>query len=286
MLTINVDFGSLLGIEGLEDAAKAAMNDAARELTRMTHAYIIKQAHEKLHTRTQTYIDAMSIHQENDDCWVINLDAKARWIEDGMPRHNMIEDLLKSDKAKTSADGGKYVVVPFQHNKGPTQLTPAQANLLDTVKGELNKINKGREKMGASAIPYGSLETGADGKPKTGLLHSFDITKAPIKMANGPGTGKGPVGQVMQGPTGIPLLKGVKIYQREVEDKKTKEKSVKRFIMTFRVASSKQLAEGGRWDHPGLPPVNLMEKGMQWAAETWDKEIADKVVATFIAKLG
>jgi hypothetical protein len=265
---INLDISALLNVgQQLDDSAKRAMKQAGDRLTKMVKAHIVEEANKKLHTRRQMFIDGLTTFQLDDDTWVVNLDAKVKWIDDGMGAHNMIDDLLKSPKAKTAKDGSKYMVVPFQHKKGPTQMTPAQKTLLDTIKSELK--NRG--------IGYGKTETDKSGAPKLGLLHSFDIRHAPIKTANSPGQGKGPIGKVMQGPTGIPLLQGIRIYQRQVKGKDGNT-SVKRDIMTFRVASSKQKGQG-RWDHPGTEAVHLMEEGYTWAKRTWEREVVPQLMA-------
>lgn len=268
MFYINFDVTPLLALgQELDAASKKAMKDAGERLTAMTRAHIIEEAGKRLHTRRQMYIDGISHFQVNEDTWVVNLDAKVRWIEDGMPEHNMLDDLLKSKSAKNAKDGSKYVVVPFEHGpKGETQMTPAQKTLLDTIKSTL------KEKK----IPYGKMETGAGGKPKTGLLHSFDIKNAPIKQTNAPGQGAGPVGSPMQGPTGIPLLQGVRVYQYPIPTSKlgkTEKSGFKRMIMTFRIASSNHKNEPGRWDHPGLPAVKLMDEAYEWAKQTWERDI-------------
>jgi hypothetical protein len=262
-----LDVSDLLGLADLAEPAKREMKAAGEKLTAMTRAHIVEEANKKLHTRREMYIDGLSHMKLNDTTWVVNLDAKVRWIDDGMGAHNMLDDLLKSPKAKTAKDGHKYISVPFRHGpKGPTQMTPAQKNLLDTIKGEL----KSRK------IPYGKLEQDATGKPKLGLLHSFDINNAPTKTHNGPGQGKGPIGKVVQGPTGIPLLQGIRIYQREVQNKDG-GKSVRKDIMTFRVASSKQQGQG-KWDHPGVQGVKLMDEAYEWAKKTWERDIVPQMI--------
>jgi hypothetical protein len=263
---INFDISPLLNLGlSLDDASKSVMKTAGQRLTAMTRAHIIEQAQKRLHTRRQMFVDGLTHFQLDDNTYVVNLDAKVRWIDDGMPAHNMIDDLLRSKSAKRAKDGSKYVVVPFQHKKGPTQLTPAQKTLLDTIKKELK----------ARKIEYGQIETGPDGKPKIGLLHKFDIKTQPIKTSNTPGQGKGPVGAVMQGPTGIPLLQGVRIYQRPTKNRDGSF-SVRREIMTFRIASSKHKGQG-RWDHPGNEPLKLMEEAYQWAKQQWEREIVPQL---------
>lgn len=266
MFSVHLDIGPLLALgQGIDDASKKAMKEAGDRLTKMVKAHIVEEANKKLHTRRQMFIDGLSTFAVDENTYVVNLDAKVRWIDDGMPAHSLLDDLLKSKSAKTAKDGSKYVVVPFQHKKGPTQMTPAQKTLQDTLKQELNKRR----------IPYGKIETDSNG-PKLGLLHSFDIKRQPIKTANTPGQGKGPIGKVMQGPTGIPLLQGVRIYQRQVKNKDG-SKSVKRDIMTFRVASSKHKGQG-RWEHPGNEAVKLLEEAYDWAKRTWEKDIVPQLM--------
>jgi hypothetical protein len=260
---VNLDIGPLINAAiGIDEVSRQAMQAAGQRLLIMTRAHIIEEANKKLHTRRQMYIDGLSHFQIDDSTYVINLDASVRWIDDGQPAHSMVDDLLKSKKAKTAKDGSKYLVVPFRHGpSGPTQMTPAQRNLLDTIKQELN----------SRKIDYGKVETGANGQPKLGLLHSFDIKNAPTKTSNSPGQGRGPIGKVMQGPTGIPLLQGVRIYQNKITNKDGSQ-SVRKDIMTFRVVSSKHKGQG-RWEHPGSEAVGLMDEAYDWAIRTWASDI-------------
>lgn len=161
----------------------------------------------------------------------------------------------------------RYAVIPFQHNKKSQNMTPAQKSLLDTIKSEF----KNRK------IPYGKLETDPSGKPKTGLLHSFDIKHAPIKTSNLPGQGKGRVGEVMQGPTGIPLLSGLRVYQKEVKTPDGKSK-VHKAIITFRVVSSKDKGSG-KWCHPGLVPKKFLDEAAAWALREFETKIQKQLIA-------
>lgn len=274
MFFVNLDLTDLVKFaNGFSEAAKTAIRKAGEQLAAQTRAHIVEEANKKLHTRRQLFVDSLSHAQVDENTWVVNLEAKARWIDDGMSAHSMVDDLLKSKKAKTAKDGSKYMVVPFQHNKGPTQQTPAQKDLLDTIKRELKQRK----------IPYGKLERDDAGQVKLGLIHSFDIKNAPIKTVNAPGQGKGPIGSVKQGPTGIPFLKGVRVYQKNTQNPDGSS-SPKRFIMTFRVVSSKHKGQG-RWDHPGMPGVKLMDAGHDWAIKQWDKEILPRLIEEISAKI-
>lgn len=267
MFVINLDIQPLLSIgRELDDAAKKTMREAAARLSVMTHAHIVESAAKVLHTRRAMYVEKLTHFQLDEKTFVVNLDSSVGWIEDGLPPHNQIESLLKGKNVKRAKDGSAYKFIPFKHNKGPTQTTPAQKNLLDTIKKEL----------AARKIPYGKTENGPDGKPKLGLLHKFDIKNNPIKTHNGPGQGKGPMGSVVQGNTGIPLLQGIRVYQRQVKNKDGSS-SVKRDIMSFRVVSSKHQGSG-KWDHPGLPAVKLFDEAYMWAMDQWEKVIVPDIM--------
>lgn len=273
MFFLNVDLGELQDLLGLEDAVKEEMKLAGQALTAAMHAHIEEEANKKLHTRRAMFLEGVEIMNPDPDVWVVSLDASVRWIDDGLPEHSMVDDLLKSDKAKTAKDGSKYLSVPFQHNKGPTQLTPSQQTLLDTIKRNLKSFG----------VPYGKIETDNQGNAKLGKLHEFDIMTAPIKTNEGPGQGKGPIGAVRQGPTGIPLLQGVQVIQKKVTRADGSE-GVGRFIMTFRTVSSKHKEEN-RWMHPGLPGIGVFDETAEWAKQHWETVIAPKLISDVLIRL-
>ncbi len=274
MFFLNLDLGNINDlVKEFRPAAEKAMKDAARDLAAQTHAHIVEMVQEKLHSTRDKYIQAMNIDQVDEDTWVITLDKSAMWIEEGIaPNKDMLDGLLKSKKAKTAKDGSRYMVVPFQQNKGPASSTPAQQSLTATLRAEMKKRK----------IPYGGLEKDDYGAPKMGLLHSFDIMKNPVKTHNGPGQGHGPKGAVRQGPTGIPFLQGVRIYQHQAKDREGKSK-VQRSIMTFRVASSKHKGTG-RWIHPGLEAKRFFDEAAAWAITTFETEIRDQILISVSRK--
>ncbi len=217
--------------------------------------------------------------------WDITVKDGSSYVCQGVVIHNsehdMLENLLKSKKAKRAKDGSMYLSVPFQLNKPKNQQTPAQQSLLATVKKELAAL--GSEFPGGTVTPN-KIEVKADGTPRLGLVRSLDITKAPIST-QALRIGRGPMGQVAQGATGgIPILRGVRIYQKEFKDKAGDTK-VGRFVMTFRTASSKQKGSG-KWQHPGIDAVNLMDEAMTWALSTWSQKIAPSILAKITASLG
>ncbi len=255
MILLNLDLGPLTSLNTeLKPKLDAALKGAAQSLALQAHAHLLEQVQSKLHSTREKYADAVSFKQVDNDVWMISLDQSAMWLEEGMDEREMIASMLKSPKAKTAADGSRYLSVPFQHNKGPTQQTQAATDLTATVKQELQKRK----------IPYGGIERDSKGKAKLGLLHSFDINKDPVKSHDGPGQGHGPIGQVRQGMTGIPFLQSIRIYQRQMQGG-----AVKKGIMTFRTVSDKHKGTG-RWVHPGIEPRKFMDETADWALGQWE----------------
>lgn len=264
MIYLNIDIAELLALnDTLKPKLEQAIKNASQSLALQTHSHILEEVQTKLHSTREKYSDALSFHAVNDNTFIINLDKSMSWLEDGMPEHQMLDSLLKSPKAKVSKDGHKYITIPFRHNKGPTQQTQAARDLTSTIKQELQNRK----------IPYGKIERDEHGVAKTGLLHSFDIKNRPVRTSEGPGQGHGPMGAPRQGSTGIPFLQGVRIYQKQTNT------GIKRGIMTFRVASSKQRG-GNAWKHPGIEARDFFSEAETWALAQWDK-IAEDILNEF-----
>lgn len=263
MFKVNVDTSALTALTGLKDALDQEAKLAAKNLAAMGYAKMHELAAQRLHSRREMFVQGLDLKQVDDNTWVIVVDAKVRFIDDGLKPYNMLDSLLKSPKAK-SGKKGKYLAVPFHHGpgKGPATATPAQLDLISTVRAAMKK----------QGIPFKKIETGPNGQPLLGRLHSFDINEKPIKKFEGPGQGKGPIGQVKQGSSGIPLLRGVNVIQRMVGGKARKE------ILTFRMASESQRGTG-KWDHPGLAPQMLTDTTADWMLKTWNDEIVPALIA-------
>lgn len=264
MININIDLSEFADLLKLEDGLQKAGQEAARDLAAMIHGKASELAGERLNSRRQAFQQGLSYKKVDENTWLVSLDASVRWIDDGQSEHSMLEALLASPKAKRAKDGSKYVVVPFDRSpgQGKTQVTPPETDLINVIKGEMKK----------RGIPFGKVETDQAGQAKVGKLHAFDIMHAPTKTKDEPGQGAGPVGDVRQGPTGIPLLQGVSVYQHQAGGR------TRRTIVTYRIASSKHASQG-RWDHPGLPAAHIMEDAAAWAVETFEKEMVPAILA-------
>lgn len=279
MVTINIDIGDLASLKEFQDIAKSVCDEASRNLAAMTHAKMVELASERLHSRRQNFIDALTLKEE-DGVMIISLDASQRWVDDGMEPHSMLENLLKSPKAHRAKDGSVYVVVPFEHGpgKGVTNSPASTQDVVSTVKAEMKRRK----------IPWSKVERDDQGRPKLGQLHRFSIEHSPLKTHEGPGQGRGPIGDVKQGPNvrqrvgggpsggGIPFLRGVAVYQKAMDGG-----GVKRSVMTFRIASSKMTGED-IWKHPGLEPVHIFDDAFRWAEEQVESVIVPQLIQKLV----
>lgn len=272
MLSLTWDLSDLKSLFELPKLAKQAMQEGARDLSAMGHAKTIELAAQRLKSRRSLFVENLKIFQE-DQVWVLELQKPAAWIEDGLPPHDMLDYLLKSPKAKTGKNG-KWIAIPFVHNKAP-QNTPESAKpMVDAI----------RQRMKRDGIAWGKIEKDAEGKPLLGTLHRFSINDRPLKTGFGPGQGHGPVGDVRQGMNmrqregggpgggGIPFLRNVSIRQREVKGK------VERSVLTFRIASESQRGTG-MWHSPGVKGAKIFESVFQWMADAFEKDIAPSIMA-------
>jgi hypothetical protein len=200
------------------------------------------------------------------------------YIEDGLESgFDMLPGLLASDKAKQGKNG-KYLVVPFKHNKKSTQQTSMQKTLAKAILNE----------MGKRGISSKTIERNPDGSPKLGMLHSF--TTQPKGDFGGPAQksqvippSQGPQGQHYQtkprgqgqeGPGGRPYSWGVRVYQRQKQDG-----GVEKNVVTFRTASEK--ASGRAWIHPGLAALNSIEDAYRWSEHEFETKILPELLKKF-----
>jgi len=256
------------------DKSDETLQKYAKDLAQQTHAKVGELAQEGLHMRRERYIAALHFEPVDDSTWVISLNPDAVWIEDGLPEdYHMLDKLLASSKAKTAKDGSKYVVVPFNHNKG-THLNSESGKSSDDLKLSIQQELRKRK------IPFNKLERDINtGEPKLGKLHDIEVPfrEHPKKTHEGIGQGQGSIGDVRQGATGTRHLSRIEIHQRMGKDRMGRPQAM-RGIMTFRTASSKQDASE-RWVHPGLPAKRFFEEAYDWALKEWETVIVPRVLA-------
>ena len=264
MLNVDIDLTPLENLANLETLQKIG-DEAAKKLTALTQAKIMEFAGQRLHSRLTKFQKGVTITEESSGVFIIHLDDKLGWIEDGVPAHSMIPDFINSPKAKTAKDGHKYMNVPFRTTSGesgPTQTTPYQQDIVKEVKKQLKK----------EKISFSKIETDDQGRPKLGLLHKIKV-KTPLKTREGPGMGWGDVGKPRVGSTGKEFMAGASVHQF-----KDDQGRVKRGVVTFRVASEKQLGTD-LWNYPGLEPTHIFQDAYEWALKELELSVMPEIIS-------
>lgn len=244
-LKIKVDIQSLaqqckeFALEAEHDLKKGVAGLAAS-----THANVAMMASQELHSSRKDFMDNLGFEEIAEGIWVVSIDEKGLWIEEGLEAgHDMKPDLLKN--AKTSKNGYRYQIIPFEHTKPPSQTTDTAKDIVRQIKNNLKK----------ERIPYKKIEKDSRGKPKLGKLHSFSWDSAI------PGRGN------------TPVLSRVSIYQNL--NKQTGK--VQRDIFTFRTVSENPKSNG-KWIHPGVKAKKYLDIAAEWAMRTWENEILPEIL--------
>lgn len=255
-------------IESFTEEVKASARKEVQSLAGQAHAMIADKAERgnnkgfKLKSNRQQYVDNLDLQKiessGNNEIWAVVLYKPAQYLEDGQPKHNMIEQLLGSNATvkKGSNVGqpwvkkgknGRYAAVPFEHSKPSSQMSLAQNKIADYVKKELK--SRGLDKTITK-----------NGKPVLGKAASLDLVGR---------------GSPQHEKSWKPLLSGLTIYQREVKMKNGKSK-IMRDVLTFRMVSDSQKGKG-LWDHPGREGLHAFEEVEKELDILWNNTI-NKIV--------
>ena len=265
-----MDFSDLTNINGeLEGNLKKIAEQAQMELGVQSHAKGLQLAKERLHSRLTMFQEAWEMDPK-DDAFYLILRAEAVWIDEGLPADYLYPALMNSPNVKTTANGNKILVVPFEHKvgSGPTNTTSYNLELIEAVKKEFKK----------QKIPWQKIQKDDQGRPIHGLLQQIKGINTPIKTHEGPGMGQGEIGQPRQGHTGISYLKGAKLYQVGRTDKQGAPYT-QRGAITFRTVSENH---PDKWRHPGLDATNIVESTWEWATNELEKVILPKLFKDLI----
>jgi hypothetical protein len=232
-----------------EEAEKVqqALYDGVKALSSMTYARTVELANEKLHTTRKKYIESLDYKEISKGVWIVSLNEKMLWLEEGKESGSMVDDLLKKN-AKVAKDGSRYKAIPFEHSKPPSEMSKMHKSMVDDLKKEL----KSRD------IPFKKIEKNADGSPRIGKLHTLNIP-SPLPSPRASHS----------------IFHGLTIYQS-----KTAEGKVRRDIMTFRVISEKH-KQTGKWVYPGLEAYKLMDKAFEISVREFETEILPSILAKY-----
>lgn len=249
-LKINIDASAIAkAFKDVKEEIEKDILQGVDGLAAMTTAKIDEMAAEKLHTTLSTFQKGFKTQEIAPHVHLLTIDESALWIEEGLsPGKDMKPDLLK-DAPINPRTGLKSRAIPFEHSKAPSQMNPYAQGLVSQIKTALK----------AKKIPFKKLETGKDGNPRLGKLHSFSIPSAP------------PTSRAT-----TDALARVTIYQKQ---NRTTGK-VHRDIMTFRTVSSGPSSEG-KWIHPGYDAQHFFEKAYEWALTEWENNILPQIMAKY-----
>lgn len=246
-LTIEIDAEGMAEAFGdLKFEVEEALTEAVKKASVMAYGIANELAAEKLRTRLKTYQEALHYEEVSPGLWVISLDEKAMFIEEGLEPHDQRTTLLGKG-AKIAKDGTKYRSIPFEHSKNPSQQT-ARAREISSWAKKLLKQNN---------IPYKKIEKDPQGNPLVGKLHTIKNsgTARPSAKAK------------------FPALDGLNIYQTKQANGK-----IRRDIMTFRTITSKP---GDTWQHPGLRPEKILDITFDKIQRIFDEEILPSVLSQY-----
>ncbi len=230
-------------LEIKEDLMKGVANLAAA-----TKAHVVDQAQQELTSATfMKFEKSVGMEDVVPGIWVVSIDEKALWIEEGLePNFDMKPGLLKN-ATKTSKDGYKYRAIPFDQGKSKSSSTGYEFNLRERVRTALKKEN----------IPFKKIEKNPNGSPRIGLLHKLNL------------------GGEIPGKGNTPVLQGVSVYQTL-----TKTGNVRRDIMTFRTVSDGPKSSG-KWIHPGYDAKKFLDKAQTFAEKIWEEQMLPQILSKY-----
>lgn len=286
MADINVKIDTSSLSQYLENFAKEVAKDlqsSIKNLAEGAHSHIVEKAQQELHSFREQYLENLSQAQQEDAYkWVITLNEKAAWLEEGKEAWDMKGEagqwgLLKKPTGKTK-DGKFYKIIPLEHGKPPTEQASGRTlgadgkplgkgfeqNMTNLLKKELRSRNIPTGRFNKLEIdPHtGSPRVGAI-DPKTGLprphkVAGFDITS--------PYPGKG----------NTQIFQRVGVYQKL----NNKSGAVERHFTTFRVA----IEGDGKWKHPAAPALKIFEETAKWAEQRWVSDILPALMDKYRGK--
>lgn len=197
------------------------------------------------------YKQNLYINELSENITEIGIKEDAFWIEQGK-KGGFMEELLNHKSGsppKTAKDGSKYRVIPFKHSATGKGSSTASQTAINELKTFLKKEGIRYSKTRALALD-------ANGSPRVGRIHSFDIKAMRDRK-------KKSVENLSRN------LEGLSIYQNYNPE----TKRVERNIMTFRIISEKH-RNSGKWQYPaGRPKKQVLKDVFAWVEQTWQSKI-------------
>lgn len=225
--------------------------------------------------------------------WVVEIDEKAKWIEEGRPRTFMGEEwwLLQPGKAKVAKDGSTYRAIPMTKMKGskPTFETGLLGEGPASVMSKAIRSAAKEQKISLTAIEKDKegLPIAGPVNPKTGLKGPAILHKLQIKEPEGgrqefplfyskERTAEESKATGLKPYSGSFHVKGAVVTQREVKPGKFKKETI-----VYRIISSKHRNDN-RWYYPEVKPFHAIPAAHKYAQESIDlyiKELEEEIKA-------
>lgn len=251
------------------DKLKARADQEAKNIAVLTHAFIASKAKSELNSfQQQAYLgkneENLRYSKLGDGIYLIELDAKASFIEDGSPKRFMKWLLDNNPKAKTAKDGSRYAHIPFSHAKSNStkNVNDPKSSFYDIVSKRLKEEN----------IDLNKIERNTDGTPKLGIIHKIN-TNSIIASEKNRSNFSSPRSQEMAAKIGLKPHSGIhKLENLLVTQRKTKSGEVVKEAITIRTISSKHETEG-RWYYPQIKPFKGMQSGYDYAKSLMDEAV-------------
>jgi hypothetical protein len=199
-----------------------------------------------------------------DGIWVVEIDERARWLEEGRAETFMGEWLLKpGDKGvKRAKDGSLYRAIPFKQTEGKADAPGTKPMFAELIRKQAKK----------QKISLTKIEKNPDGSPKIGVLHKLDMSPT-MSQSQSPGLYSRPRTEEEAAMSGLKPHGGIYKLQGAVVTQRKVGKKVKKETVVFRVISSKHKAEN-RWMYPQVEPANFLGKAYEYAEKEWVKILA------------
>lgn len=245
-IKINIDVSGIAAqMKEFAMEVEQDLQRAVADLAAMTNAKVAELAAAELKTSLKTLQENLGYEEISPGIWVVWIDEAALFIEDGVEASTDMKPGLLKGATKISKDGHRYRSIPFDHSKAPSQMSAGAQQMVTQIKQFLRREN----------VPFKKIEKDANGSPRVGKLHKFDIeSDPPTSRASHPG------------------LQGLSIYQS-----KDSSGNVRRDILTFRTVSDGP-ASKGKWIHPGVQPKNFLDRASEWAIKEWEDKILPEVL--------
>lgn len=235
-------------IENLKKDVNAAIKALGQGAFQKAHEIADQKMSPKL---SSIYKKSLYINELSENITEIGIKEDAFWIEQGR-KGGFMEELLSHKSGsppKTAKDGSKYRVIPFEHSTTGKGSSTASQTAINELKTFLKKEGVRYSKTRALALD-------ANGSPKVGKIHSFDIKAMRDK-------GKKSVENLSRN------LENLSVYQKYNPE----TKRVERNIMTFRIISEKH-RNSGKWQYPAnRPKKQVLKEVFQWIEQAWQSSI-------------